>query len=154
MWDLSKQETANAFYEGLKNKGISHEYLRVQGGSHEWIQALADKVERCSTKVLDGMKADLVFHFNLLEEKHAKGIKFGEKWSRPMAPNIQEEIIQCKTCTEQLGMTKGISIEHILDMHSDICLFCGGGTDQGFTPQTVTFIKKSYGDVTKGVRRE
>lgn len=150
---MSKQETANAFYESLKNRGMTHEYLRLQGGSHEWINAMADKVERCSTKTLDGMKADLVFHFNLLDEKHAQGIKMGEKWSRPMPPNIQKEIIQCKTCTTELGKTEGISIEHILDMHPDICLFCGGGTDKGFTPITVSFIKKSYGGVTKGVTR-
>ena len=66
---MSKQETSNAFYEGLKNRGMTHEYLRLQGGSHKWITAMADKVERCSTKVLDGMKADLVFHFNLLDSR-------------------------------------------------------------------------------------
>lgn len=141
---MSKQDSANAFYNGLKNDdGYTFEYLSDMGGSDKWIRALADKVQRVSTKVLDGMKADLVFHFKLLDKKQADGIKLGEKWSRPMAPNIQSEIIECRTCAEQLNTTDGISIDHILDMHPDVCLFCGKGTDENFNTENVSFIKRS-----------
>ena len=137
---MTSRNSANVFYEGLKNNelGNTFDYLSQMGGSGKWITALADKVQSVSTKKLDEMKSDLAFHFRLLAKKHEDGIKKGMLWNRKMPPNLTKELLDCNGC----GDFTEITIEHVLDMHPDICLFCGSGTDEGFNPETVSFVRK------------
>lgn len=137
------QELANAFYKALKGDDPSiFDFLRRQGGSVEWITALADKVKREPKIKMDQMVADLVQHYGMVDEKESRGIKKGMLWSRSMPKNIQKEMFECKKCQLDMEKLKKLEVSHVIDMHPDMCLFCGNGTDKGFTEGNVKFTAR------------
>ena len=92
------EDLASEFFEDMKNDGMmSVMYLKSQGGSEKWINSLKDRCMNCSQRDLDLMKADLNYHFRLVEQKKTP---LGEKWERKAPKNITAQIVACEKCKE------------------------------------------------------
>ena len=154
----AQKDAAKNFYSGLliKDKDVI-DHLTKLGGSDMWISSLIDKAQRVSGNILGGMKADLFWQNSLedeirvisldkanqtrqtdpsLTDDEIKNILNISDYLRKskhiikVPPNIKKEIENCVTCKSKIPMGKG-KIGHLLDMHPEIFLYFGNGTDKG-----------------------
>ena len=138
------EDLASEFFEDLKNDGMmSVMYLKSQGGSEKWINSLKDRCMNCSQRDLDLMKADLNYHFRLVEQKKTP---LGEKWERKAPKNITAQIVACEKCKED-RMTQHFDYEHNIDMHPELFLYVGNGTDYGLDAKSVEFKTRQRAEV-------